>query len=607
MKNKNIRKISAAVLSAVMVFTLAACGNTDGKSGTFGEDEEEATSGSEKSEEGNADFDAYMEELFIDTVTSNTVNLHFAIKDPAAYGIEDYEVTWGDDPFTDEAIAEDQEDIQEIIDTLQTYDYDSLSEEQQLTYDILMEYEETNLEFYDYLYYYEPFAYTSGVQTNLPITMAEYAFYTEQDVQDYLELLEELPEFLNYYLDFEVIRSEKGYFMSDTCADNVIEQCEDFISNTENHYLIQTFDNRLDDLELDESTAEAYKAQNEELVLDSLLPEYEHIIEVFEELKGTGTNENGLYYYDEGQEYYEYLLKSDVATDKTAEEVIDTLDDAIDEAMTELMVLVYSDIDAYYDFYDDNYSYTSTDPTTILSSLVLASTENFPLVEGMQYDVVYVDESLEDALSPAFVFSPCIDDYLNNNIYINGGSTDDTSIWSTLCHEGYPGHLYQFAYFYSTEPSPIRTVMDFNGYTEGWAEYVEMQSYEWAINENLSSTIASLLEINSRLSLYVSARIEIGVNYEGWTIDDCADYLNDNGFNGDAASDIFDYVVAEPANYQMYCIGMLTIEELKDYASTELGSNFSELEYNEVILSAGPCQFDILTTQVEEYISEKKN
>lgn len=602
MRKKTICKITAFAISTAMILTLTGCSL---KSSVYksisGETEENGNT-----DVKNTDFDAYMDELFIDITTLNTVNLHFSIKDPAAYGIEDYEVTWGGDPFSDEAIAKDKADIQEVIDTLLTYDYSSLSKDQQLTYDILMNYEETSLEFYDYLYYYEPFAYTSGVQTNLPITMAEYSFYTEQDVKDYLELLELLPEYLNYYLDFEKVRSEKGFFMSDVCADNVIEQCEDFMSNTDNHYLIQTFENRLDDLELDETTAAEYKSQNEDLVLNTLLPEYQYIIDVFEELKGTGTNENGLYYYDEGQEYYEYLLRSDVGADKSAEEIIETLDTAIDDTMTQLMVAAYSDMDTYYDFYDEKYSYTSTEPSTILSSLELAATENFPLVEGMNYDVVYVDKSLEDSLSPAFVFSPCIDDYLNNHIYINGGSTDDSSIWSTLCHEGYPGHLYQFAYFYSTEPSPIRTALSFNGYTEGWAEYVEMQSYDWAINENLNDTMASLLEINSRISLYVSARVEIGVNYEGWTVDDCTDYLNDNGFNGDAASDIFDYVVAEPANYQMYCMGMLTIEELKDYAATELGSDFDELEFNEVILSTGPCQFEILREQVENYVSGKQ-
>lgn len=600
MKKQILHRITAIAVSTAMIFTLSGCSlkstvykYISGESGNA-------------SKEGNEDFDAYMKDLFIDVTTSNTVNLHFSIKDPAAYGIEDYEVTWGEDPFSEEAIAEDKADMQEVIDTLNSYDYNSLSEDQQLTYDIVMEYEETSLEFYDYLYYYEPFSYTSGVQTNLPITMAEYSFYTEQDVKDYLELLELMPEYINYYLDFEKVRSEKGFFMSDDCADDVIEQCEDFISNTDNHYLIQTFDNRLDGLGLDSATSDEYKEKNEDIVLNTILPEFEYIIEVFEDLKGTGTNENGLYYYDEGQEYYKYLLRSDVCTDKTPEEIIETLDDAIDETMTQLMVTAYSDIDAYYDFYDSNYSFTSTEPSTILSSLELCAAENFPVVEGMDYDVVYVDESLEDSLSPAFVFSPCIDDYLNNHIYINGGSTDDESIWNTLCHEGYPGHLYQFAYFYSTEPAPIRTALSFSGYTEGWAEYVEMQSYDWAVNENLNSTMADLLEINSRISLYVSARVEIGVNYEGWTVEDCADYLNDNGFNGDAASEIFTYVVAEPANYQMYCIGMLTLEELKSYTSDELGSDFSEMEYNELILSVGPCQFDILRTQVENYISEKK-
>jgi uncharacterized protein (DUF885 family) len=600
------RKLLAAGVSLAMAVALTGCSL---KSSVYNKissiTDTSNTYHANSSDDGNQDFDDYMKELFVEAVTTDTVSLHFSVKDPEAYGITDYDITWGEDPFSEETINKDKTDINDVISTLQSYDYDSLSESQQLTYDILMEKEETSLKFYDYLDYYEPFAYTSGVQTNFTITMAEYAFYTEEDVQNYLILMDELPEYMDYYLDFEKQRSENGYFMSDASADNVIEQCQDFISNVDNHYLIQTFNSRIEDLNLDEATVSDYEEQNKDIVINQILPEYEKIIDAFEEMKGSGTNENGLYYYDQGQEYYEYLLESDVGTDMTPDEIIDLLDSKLASLMTEYMMSAYTDYDAYEDFYNEDFSYPSTDPSTILSSLEVSASNSFPICDGMDYSVVYVDKSLEDSLSPAFCFSPCIDDYLNNNIYINGGSTDDSSIWSTLCHEGYPGHLYQFAYFYSTNPAPIRTALNFNGYSEGWAEYVEMMSFDWAISEDYDSAIANFAEINDRLNLYVSARIEIGVNYEGWTVSDCSDYLNDMGFNGDAAEDIFDYVVAEPANYQMYCVGMLTFESLQEKASSELGSDFDLTEFHDVVLSTGPCQFDILEQEVDNYIQSK--
>ena len=51
---------------------------------------------------------------------------------------------------------------------------------------------------------------------------------------------------------------------------------------------------------------------------------------------------------------------------------------------------------------------------------------------------------MEEYLSPAFYMVPAIDSTKNNVIYINQGHMpDDISLFTTLAHEGYPGHLYQ--------------------------------------------------------------------------------------------------------------------------------------------------------------------
>jgi uncharacterized protein (DUF885 family) len=164
--------------------------------------------------------------------------------------------------------------------------------------------------------------------------------------------------------------------------------------------------------------------------------------------------------------------------------------------------------------------------------------------------------------------------------------------------------MYQFVYFLSHDPEPIRALLDFNGYQEGWATYVELMSYDYYDYDN--DAYADLERINSELSLLISARVEIGVNYEGWTLDDTSDYLNNNGFNGDAASSIYNYVIAEPVNYQMYILGWLEFKALRDEAEETLGDNFDEQEFHEVILDAGPCQFFLLEKLVDDYLIENE-
>ena len=165
--------------------------------------------------------------------------------------------------------------------------------------------------------------------------------------------------------------------------------------------------------------------------------------------------------------------------------------------------------------------------------------------------------------------------------------------------------MYQFVYYLSNDPEPLRTLLNFSGYQEGWATYVEMMSFDYY--EHYSNpTYADIERINNELNLLVSARVEIGVNYEGWDLEDTKNYLQSNGFGSDGAQDIIDYVVAEPGNYQMYCTGWLEFEELKEYAQDELGDKFDEQEFHKVILDAGPCQFWLLREKVEEYVDSVK-
>ena len=74
------------------------------------------------------------------------------------------------------------------------------------------------------------------------------------------------------------------------------------------------------------------------------------------------------------------------------------------------------------------------------------------------------------------------------------------------------------------------------------------------------------------------------------------------GVNAEAAQSIMDYVIAEPANYQMYCVGWLEWEAMRDYAEEELGDRFDEVKFHQALLDVGPCQFSILQAQLDEYI-----
>ena len=556
--------------------------------------------------EEQAEFDEWLWDSFVESVTCDTVTLHYTLAHPENYDIEAPEITYGEVDFSEEGLAEDKADSEATLAEMEAFDYDLLTGDQRLSYDVIYDYIETDLAFYDNIYLYEPFAYTSGLQTNLPITMAEYTFYDKQDVDDYIALLNQTLDYYNAYLDFEREKSSNGFFMNDACADEVIRQCEEYIATPEENLLIVTFNDRISEVpDITEEEIETYKQANYDAVMNSVIPAYESIISTFNELKGTGTNDLGLVYLEGGEEYYEYLLASNVGTDKTPDEIIEILDTRINDVLLDFSTVAFSNYEAYESYYEEYEDfYTDIDAKESIEFFQEAFADVFPEIPPIEFTVTPVHESLENIVSPAFYMTPPMDDYLNNSIYINEGS-ETGATWNTYAHEGIPGHMYQFVYFLSNDPEPIRTLLNFSGYQEGWATYVEMMSFDY-FDGYSNEVYADFERANNELNLLVSARIEIGVNYEGWTLEDTENYLAESGFDSSIAQDIMDYVIAEPANYQMYVMGWLEFEELRELTIDELGDDFVDTDFHKVLLDAGPCQFYLLENLVIDYINSVK-
>lgn len=624
------KKLTAIVLAACMMLSMSACSKkdddtsadnteqvtieqatdtdaTDGDADTEDSQPVMADPSSPEALEEQAEFAEYLQETFNENVVSDTLTLHYTLAHPENYGITPPEVTYGDTDISEEANAEDKAETEDEIAKLEEFDYELLTAEQRFTYDVLYEYLQTNLLSYENPYLYEPFAYTSGLHSNLPVTLAEYTFYDQGDVDDYLKLLELTPDYFQVWLDFEQIKIDKGLFMNKQSANEVIRQCSDFIATPEENLLIETFNVNIEEVpDLTAEQIEEYKQKNYDAVMECIIPAYENTIAFFKQNKNAGTNDLGLVHFDGGAEYYEYLIRNKVGSDKTPEEIIELLDDSIDDVMSEFYNIAMSDYEAYVSYYEDMDSlYDGVAPKETIEFFEEATSDRFPDIPDIDFTIEPVHESLEDIVSPAFFMTPPLDDYENNSIYTNLDSDGAGSLWSTLAHEGVPGHMYQFVYFLSNDPEPIRSLLNFNGYQEGWATYVELMSFDYY--DGYSNEIyADLERVNTELNLLVSARVEIGVNYEGWDLEDTSNYLTESGFNGDAAQDIMDYVIAEPGNYQMYVLGWLEFKELREYAETELGDRFNESDFHKVLLDAGPCQFYLLRDRVEEYVNTVK-
>ena len=550
--------------------------------------------GAENGEEQNADFEAYTNELFCMEAASNTINLHYTLRNPEDYGIDEKEVRLaGFETDPDEARAS----AENMRASLQQFSRDALDHNNRLTYDILEYQMKSAARSADYLLYEEPLGLVSGVQTQFPVVLSEYRFYDRQDVENYLRLMEMAGDYFDSLIKFEREKAEQGLFMADYALDTVLEQCRAFLDMGDGNYLYSTFADRIKDVkELTEDEKSDYIQDNALAVSDYIYPAYEKLAAAMEELRGSGKNEKGLCYLPEGKDYYEITVEQQTGSDRSIEEMEDLTrrqmtDDL--EAMEEVLGITAEEAQ------EAAASMERKTAEEILLRLQEGTNAAFPEAPETALEIKYVPEEMEEHLSPAFYMIPAIDNTKENVIYINQSQmNDDLTLFTTLAHEGYPGHLYQTVYYQSTDPDPIRSLMDFGGYVEGWATYAEMGSYYLT---PLSKEQAVLLQKNSSIILGLYALADMGIHYEGWSRMDTVAFFSNYGItDAETVEQIYELIIGSPGNYLKYYIGYVEFLELKKEWAKEKGADFSQKEFHEAVLETGPAPFKI----VEEYMWE---
>ena len=544
-------------------------------------------------ESSDRQFRTFTRSLFQTEVSANTISLHYTLRSPSDYGIADIPATYGSlssDPVAAKA------SVRNVLSSLQEFDPDTLSSENALTFKILDTYLKNASTGTDYLLYQEPLGPVSGIHTQLPVLLSEYSFYDTQDVETYLALLKETPAYFDSVIRFEQKKAASGLFMPDYQADSVLDTCQSFIDMGKENYLISTFSERIASLDLlPENKKDSFQKENMKLVTEEIYPAYQNLITAIKSLKGKGMNEQGLSHFPYGKKYYEYLVRQTTGCNEsisrlrlmTRAQILEDLSAMqkvlfpADAALTQASVL------------------EQTSPDSMLDDLRSKITDTFPEIPDVDFQVKYVPESMQDYLSPAFYMIPAIDNLTENVIYINNGQTaSGLNLYTTLAHEGYPGHLYQTVYFSASEPDPIRSILDFGGYVEGWATYAEMMSYYLA---PLPKTEASLLQKNNSVILGLYALADMGIHYDGWSVTDTVRFFSDYGINDpNAVQSVYKLIIGSPANYLKYYIGYLKFYELKKEMADALGNQFSQKEFHRAVLDVGPAPFEIVYDEVEK-------
>ena len=352
-------------------------------------------------------FDAFVDQLFEDEVTANTMNLHFTLKNPKSVGIQTSEARLGSFSYASQKDALSK--IEDLQKQLSSYKTRSLDAQGKLTHALLTDSLARQQAIAQYPLYEEVLTPSSGVTSQLPVLLAEYPFYCTQDVEDYLTLLSQMEDYFADILEYEQKKADAGLFMSDKSCMKVIDGCEVFTEHPDDNFLLETFVNRLDAMEgLSASDKENYIGQNQEVIADHVIPAYTQMISGLTRLLGCGRNDWGLCEYKDGKSYYESLVAYNTGLDLTIDEIEKQISDAREEDTAVCADLLAKDPKLLTESSDRKW--TMTDETKMIETLKKAMLADFPEAPDTTYEVCHVDPALSEYLAPAFYITAPIDD-----------------------------------------------------------------------------------------------------------------------------------------------------------------------------------------------------
>lgn len=562
-------------------------------------------------------FQEITDQLFFEDIMTDTLSLHYTIAYPTHYSIKSYPLTLP--KYNNDILNQSKSKIENSLAVLSNIDTSSLSVEESYCHKLLQDYFSMQQKGFSYTYLEECFSPSSGIVANYPVLMAEYTFRTEKDVTDYLTLLTDTPNYFSSYFQFQKERDHKGYRLASASLEETLEQCDSIITKdsleSNSHFLQLTFREKLAPLVakdiISKEKAFKYINKNSEILKNIVLPAYQNLKDSFQSLQTNYQPLQGLYQLESGKDYYQWLVQKQVGSSLSIPEMLKILEKDYEKTFYEFQYL-QKKIASFPDY--ETYAkktFPLQDRYEILKTLQQFSKEDFPSLSThsdspIKTTIKSVSTCMEEYTSPAFYLIPPIDDVWQNTIYINNKTTPEgLDLFTTLAHEGYPGHLYQTVYYqlYSKEKDTplIRHLLNYGGYVEGWAIYCELYSYDYATRlypedtKDFFSLWHQLLLCDRKLQLAILSILDINLHYFDDSLEHAKEILSQYGIvEEETITEIHRYVLEEPGNYLKYYMGYLLLMDLKEKAETLMGSAYTDLKFHEFILNSGPSDFENL-------------
>lgn len=553
-------------------------------------------------------FDNFLQSEFIEAMESDYTTAHVYLQNPGDFGVDTGKIEVGlGDRMTEENLASSKEAFQESYQEFQSINRELLTAQQKDYYDIYAFQasliDRQNDEKFDY--YANLFESMSGLHYQLPSLLADWQLRNEQDVKDLVLLLNDVQPYMESALDYTRRQQELGLLMLD--LDSIIEYCQTIVDSGENSSILRSMNQSIEALQLGDAKMQEYEAQVKEAFLHSFLPAYQNIIDTMESFRSGPNNEEGLAHFEHGAEYYTLLLQESIGSNKSVEDIQAMMEEEYNRHLMQMQTIMLENMDVLTPLLTNDLPETGfTSYTAMLDSIREQMGADFPAVSDLSYNIQDINEEIASSSGIAAYFNiPPLDGDSVKQLRVNplGADLSSISTYSTVAHEGFPGHMYQYAFMYENIGSDyIKALANIPAYTEGYAVYAQYESFRYL--EGIDAALLEAYKENELASYCAIILADIGIHYEGWGLQEFSDFLTEMGFllSEEDAKLQYAQLQANPAAFQPYYVGYHEIANLKEAAQEELGSSFSEKEFNLALLSSGTANFEVVQRHIAAYV-----
>ncbi|MGM9857811.1 MAG: DUF885 family protein [Bacilli bacterium] len=585
----------------------------------------------------NAAFETFLDTFFVDYLGTDYLAWNIFTINPENFDlIRDVtdEATWYTyESITEQDLLDAYNEMSDYRTQLTTFSTDTLSDDQLISYDRLLEFFDSYVEYYDPANGYSPLMLVNyidqfgGYPADFGTYAEAYEFRTEQDIKDLLSYIKSLPSAFASYVTYGQDRITAGYPLSDYTISEMTSYLTDVINAGSEYYLGEVIKNKVNACDyLSDTQKETYCSTVDTYMSTYFIPAHESLKTSLQDLRGNCTVEGYLASYGEaGKKLYEYELRDllglkDFNISEFGEYLVEKID-LYSGQMNNVIGKAQSNSSVWKQFMSYYNGYTSivgiTDPVEMIDYLKEFATTIVPtLSTDPEISIKYMDEAAaKKSNAVAYYMKSALDSDNSEHITLNGEKLRDdyNETLSTMAHEGYPGHLYAYLFDKQLNISNAAKIMTSTAHGEGWATYVQLKLFEYIKNTTVATStiqkdaIEYFCDYNyySNLTAYLAyTYVDYGIHILGWTADDINAFLGGIGFSSSAGDSIYHTLIETPTTYAAYGFGMSYYVDLHDNAKEKLGDLYDEIEFNSAILSHGWCSLGELKEVTDEYIED---